>query len=55
MGKCSADTALRDINDLLERGVQRKLAGGVRGICWSNRLSPSWHVCAMLLIIEQLL
>ena len=30
MGKCSADTALRDINDLLERGVLRRLEGGGR-------------------------
>ena len=29
-GKCSADTALRDINDLLERGVLRRLEGGGR-------------------------
>ncbi len=28
LGKCSADTALRDINDLLERGVLRRLEGG---------------------------
>ena len=30
LAKCSADTALRDINDLLERGVLRKLDGGGR-------------------------
>lgn len=30
IGKCSADTALRDINDLLARGVLRKIAGGGR-------------------------
>lgn len=30
IGKCSADTALRDINDLLERGVLHKLEGGGR-------------------------
>lgn len=30
LGKCSADTALRDINDLLKRGVLRKLEGGGR-------------------------
>ena len=29
-GKCSADTALRDINDLLARGVLRRLEGGGR-------------------------
>ena len=32
MGKCSADTALRDINDLMERGVLRRLEGGVWGM-----------------------
>jgi Fic family protein len=32
MGKCSADTALRDINDLLERGVLRRLEDGGRSI-----------------------
>ena len=30
LGKCSADTALRDINDLLVRGVLSKLEGGGR-------------------------
>ncbi|OOG37215.1 Fic family protein [Polaromonas sp. A23] len=30
IGKCSADTALRDINDLLARGVLRRLKGGGR-------------------------
>ena len=30
ISKCSADTALRDINDLLARGVLRKLEGGGR-------------------------
>ena len=30
IGKCSADTALRDINDLLARGVLGKLDGGGR-------------------------
>ena len=30
IGKCSADTALRHINDLLERGVLRRLDGGGR-------------------------
>lgn len=34
LGKCSAETALRDINDQLARGVLRKLEGvdAVRGI-----------------------
>ena len=30
IGRCSADTALRDINDLLARGVLRRLEGGGR-------------------------
>jgi Fic family protein len=30
IGKCSADTALRDINDLVERGVLRRLEDGGR-------------------------
>ncbi len=30
LGKCSADTALRDINDLLAHGVLRRLEGGGR-------------------------
>jgi Fic family protein len=30
IAKCSADTALRDLNDLLARGVLRKLEGGGR-------------------------
>src|SRR5690606_6493505 len=30
IGKCSADTALRDINDLVARGVLRRLEGGGR-------------------------
>jgi Fic family protein len=38
LGKCSADTALRDINDLLERGVLRKLEGGGR--------STGYELCA---------
>ena len=32
IGKCSADTALRDINDLLARGVLRRLDGGGRSV-----------------------
>ena len=30
IGECSADTAPRDINDLLARGVLRRLEGGGR-------------------------
>jgi Fic family protein len=30
LAQCSADTALRDINDLLARGLQRRLGGGGR-------------------------
>jgi len=39
IGKCVADTALRDTNDLLARGVLRKLQGwsGVWFIFCSNR------------------
>lgn len=37
-GKCSADTALSVINDLLTRGVLGRLEGGVRGTsCMPNR------------------
>lgn len=37
--KCSADTALRDVNDLLAREVLGRLEGegAVRGMCWSNK------------------
>lgn len=40
IGKCSAATALRDINDLLEHGVLRRREGGGRSTgtsCVSNR------------------
>lgn len=39
IGKCSADTALRDINHLLARGVLLRLegGGGARGKCWSGK------------------
>ena len=33
--KCSADTALRDINELLERGVLAKDPGGGRSTSYS--------------------
>lgn len=35
IGKCSPDTALRDITDLLERGILRKEAGGGRSTSYS--------------------
>ena len=35
IGKCSADTALRDINDLLARGVLCKLEGGGRSTAYA--------------------
>ena len=38
LGKCSADTALLDINGLLARGVLRKLEGGGR--------STGYELCA---------
>jgi Fic family protein len=34
IGKCSADTALRDINDLLARGVLQRLEGGGRNTAY---------------------
>ena len=41
IGKCSADTALRDINDLLTRGVLRKAAAGGRSTCYElHDLTP---------------
>ena len=42
IGKCSADTALRDINDLLTRGVLGRLEGGGRSTgCLLVKLSCS--------------
>ena len=35
IGQCSADTALRDINDLLVRGVLRRLEGGGRNTAYA--------------------
>ena len=35
IGKCSADTALRDINDLLARGVLRRMEGGGRNTAYA--------------------
>ena len=40
IAKCSADTALRDINDLLARGVLRKLEGGGRSTSYALRGLP---------------
>ena len=40
IGKCSADTALRDINDLLARGVLRKLEGGGRSTGYELSIVP---------------
>ncbi|WP_066260417.1 Fic family protein [Hydrogenophaga flava] len=40
IAKCSADTALRDINDLLARGVLRKLEGGGRSTGYSLNGRP---------------
>ncbi|MBI1905537.1 MAG: cell filamentation protein Fic [Rhodocyclales bacterium] len=34
IAKCSPDTALRDINDLLTRGVLRRTGAGGRGTCY---------------------
>ncbi len=42
IGKCSADTALRDINDLLTRGVLRRLEGGGRSTGYE--LCVKWGV-----------
>jgi hypothetical protein len=45
LGKCSADTALYDINDLLARGVLRRPEGGGRStgykLCIKQGSSPS--------------
>jgi Fic family protein len=35
MAKCSPDTALRDINDLLARGVLARLEGGGRNTAYT--------------------
>lgn len=40
IGKCSADTALRDIGDLLERGVLRKSAAGARSTSYELNVLP---------------
>lgn len=37
IAKCSTDTALRDISDLLARGVLRKLEGGGRSTGYELR------------------
>lgn len=40
IAKCSSDTALRDINDLLARGVLRKAEGGGRSTSYELDASP---------------
>jgi Fic family protein len=40
IAKCSPDTALRDINDLLERGVLRKSPAGGRSTSYELALTP---------------
>ncbi|MDD4963356.1 MAG: Fic family protein [Gallionella sp.] len=41
LAKCSPDTALRDLNDLLQRGVLRKTAGGGRSTRYELNELPS--------------
>ena len=41
IAKCSADTALRDINDLLARGVLRKADAGGRSTCYELNDLPA--------------
>lgn len=44
IAKCSADTALRDINDLVERGALRKAVGGGRSTSYAlNDPPPGGH------------
>jgi Fic family protein len=38
LAKCSVDSALRDINDLLASGVLRRLAGGGRSTRYELRI-----------------
>ncbi len=40
IAKCSADTALRDINELMERGVLRRMVGGGRSTAYE--LNEAW-------------
>ena len=59
MGKCSADTALRDINDLLARGVLRKLEGGGGGAEYGILVGQTgpmllWSMRKQLSIVEQI-
>ncbi|WP_130391781.1 Fic family protein [Cupriavidus agavae] len=44
IAKCSADTALRDINDLLARGVLRKTEGGGRSTSYELAEPPAAEV-----------
>ena len=41
IARCSADTALRDLNDLMERGVLRKAVGGGRSTSYELNDVPS--------------
>ena len=41
IAKCSPDTALRDINDLLGRGVLRKMEAGGRSTCYALAEYPT--------------
>jgi len=38
LAKCSPDSALRDINDLLAQGVLRKMEGGGRSMAYELKL-----------------
>jgi Fic family protein len=38
ISKCSSDTAIRDINDLLEKGILQKDEGGGRSTSYSLKL-----------------
>ncbi len=40
IAKCSPDTALRDISDLVARGVLRKSEAGGRSTCYELAVTP---------------
>ncbi len=46
IAKCSPDTALRDINDLVARGVLRKTEGGGRSTSYEIRPTHAWTLPA---------